>query len=229
MDDLRKNILFALPHELRTPLASILGYAELLIMDADNLRPVQTADMSQAIHRSGKRLSRLVENYLVYAQVELISTNPEQMMALREHRVNARVVIAEVVWELVADAGRDDDLHLSLCDGTLGMADENLRKIVGELVENALKFSQPGSLLSVESQVENGLFQLRIADEGRGMTAKQIRDVGAYMQFDRVLFEQQGLGLGLIISKRLVELHGGTCDIESAVDEGTLLTIRLPL
>jgi signal transduction histidine kinase len=49
------------------------------------------------------------------------------------------------------------------------------------------------------------------------------------MQFDRVLFEQQGLGLGLIISKRLVELHGGTCDIESAVDEGTLLTIRLPL
>jgi signal transduction histidine kinase len=69
---------------------------------------------------------------------------------------------------------------------------------------------------------------LKVDDLGRGFSTDQITKVGAYMQFDRKMHEQQGLGLGLSIAKRLTELHGGALVIESRKGEGTTITVRLP-
>jgi len=69
---------------------------------------------------------------------------------------------------------------------------------------------------------------LRISDLGRGFSTEQITKVGAYMQFDRKMQEQQGLGLGLTICKRLTELHGGTLTIQSEPNVSTEITIKLP-
>ena len=70
---------------------------------------------------------------------------------------------------------------------------------------------------------------LSISDHGRGFSTEQIRKVGAYMQFDRKMHEQQGLGLGLTIAKRLTELHGGSLAIQSEPGVGTTVTVKLPL
>jgi signal transduction histidine kinase len=69
---------------------------------------------------------------------------------------------------------------------------------------------------------------LTIADQGRGFSTEQITKVGAYMQFDRKMQEQQGLGLGLIIAKRLTELHGGTLAIQSDPGTATTVSVKLP-
>src|SRR5438445_13667282 len=83
---LRDNISLMLPHELRTPLNGILGYGEILATDAASLPAAEIAEMGQVIHDSGKRLQRLIENFLIYAQLELISTDMQKVHALRKKR-----------------------------------------------------------------------------------------------------------------------------------------------
>jgi len=97
---------------------------------------------------------------------------------------------------------------------------------VDELVDNALKFSRPGTSIIVRSTTEDQRFVLHIIDEGTGMTAEQIQRIGAHMQFDRVLHEQQGGGMGLIISKRLAMLYGGSLEILSEPGHGVDIRVE---
>ena len=74
----------------------------------------------------------------------------------------------------------------------------------------------------------NGQFYLTVEDHGRGIAASDIHKIGAYMQFDRKLYEQQGSGLGLIISKKIVALYEGKLSIESIPEKGTIIRVTLP-
>ncbi|HPU57473.1 MAG TPA: ATP-binding protein, partial [Verrucomicrobiota bacterium] len=125
-------------------------------------------------------------------------------------------------------ANRPNDIRLDLKDVPVQMSDEYLGKVVGELVQNAFKFSQPGTIVDVELSGAGEHVVLVVTDRGRGLSPEQITKIGAYMQFDRKMHEQQGLGLGLTICKRLVELHGGTLSIQSEVGRGTTVTVKLP-
>ena len=89
------------------------------------------------------------------------------------------------------------------------------RKIVDELVQNAFKFSERGTRGERGAVSLPDGVMLSVTDQGRGFSTEHITKVGAYMQFDRKMQEQQGLGLGLVIAKRLTELHGGTLSIQS--------------
>src|SRR5579863_842646 len=93
--DLRDNISLMLPHELRTPLNGILAYGEILASDAANLAPTEVAEMGQVIHDSGKRLERLVENFLIYAQLELLGADPQKISALRSMRTASPAKLIE--------------------------------------------------------------------------------------------------------------------------------------
>jgi signal transduction histidine kinase len=109
------------------------------------------------------------------------------------------------------------------------ISEEYLAKIVDELVQNAFKFSQPASPVRVAlTNNSPDTVTLTVGDRGRGLSTEHITKIGAYMQFDRKLHEQQGLGLGLTICKRLTELHGGTLTIQSDPSGGTTVTVRLP-
>ncbi|HLV37769.1 MAG TPA: ATP-binding protein, partial [Spirillospora sp.] len=79
------------------------------------------------------------------------------------------------------------------------------------------------------SIIEGNNYRLSISDAGRGMSADEIKRIGAYMQFGRAFYEQQGLGLGLVIVRRLAELHGGQMEIKSTVGKGTNVSVYLPL
>src|SRR6266436_4975933 len=86
--DLRDNISLMLPHELRTPLNGILAYGEILANDAPSLSAAEVAEMGQVIHDSSKRLERLIENFLIYAQLEILSTDSNKISALRQKRTS---------------------------------------------------------------------------------------------------------------------------------------------
>ena len=84
LTDLRDNLSLMLPHELRTPLNGILAYGEILAAEAATLPAKEVAEMGQVIHDSGKRLERLIENFLIYAQIELLGADMQKISALRQ-------------------------------------------------------------------------------------------------------------------------------------------------
>lgn len=108
------------------------------------------------------------------------------------------------------------------------IAEDYLAKMTEELLQNAFKFSKPGSPVKVTLAASPTSVSLAINDRGRGLTSDQIARIGAYMQFNRRSQEQQGAGLGLIITKRITELHGGTLTLASNAEEGTTVTVKLP-
>lgn len=227
--DLRDNISLMLPHELRTPLNGILAYGEILTAEAATLPPEEVAEMGQVIYDSGKRLERLIENFLIYAQIEMLGSDPQKVNALRAKRTEFPAKLIERHARGQAQsAGRPADVVLDLADVPVPISEEYLAKIVDELVQNAFKFSPKGTPVRVVLAELPEDITLTITDQGRGFSTEHLTRIGAYMQFDRKMHEQQGLGLGLVISKRLTELHGGTLAVQSQAGAATSVTIKLP-
>lgn len=232
MDALRANIILALPHELRTPLTSILGFSDMLVSDSRDMSAEKISEMAQYINSAAVRLYHLIENYLVYAQLEVVLTDQKRIQTIRQFTtLDPRFVVENVIVQKANEAQREADLILNVNDNIdVRILEENLKKITEELIDNAFKFSQPGTVVEVTSRVDNGHYILTFVDHGRGIPPEDIRDVGApYNQFGRKWFEQQGSGFGLAIVKRLADLHGGDVDLDSYPDRETRVTVRLPL
>jgi two-component system, sensor histidine kinase and response regulator len=226
---LRSQISLMLPHEMRTPLNGIISNAELLAESADSFDPPMIAEMSREICQSGQRLERLIENFLIYAQLEIVASDPQGISRLREARTLCPAEIIRVAAKVQAEkAGRQDNLILGLSDVPLAMAEDYFKKIAEELVQNALKFSDAGSAVRLRLKAAGGDVEFSVSDDGRGFSTEQINRIGAYMQFERKMQDTQGFGLGLAIAKKLVELHGGQLTIESNPGIGSTVTVNLP-
>ena len=114
---LRDNISLIMPHEMRTPLNGIISNAELLATSAATLKPGEIAEMGQEIHKSSQRLERLIENFLIYAQLELIAADPKNVSALRIGKTeHTTALIQELATAQAAQAGRPADLSVEAAD-----------------------------------------------------------------------------------------------------------------
>lgn len=226
LNELRGNITLALPHELRTPLNGIMGLANILIEDYANLPPEEILETARYLHDSALRLHRLIENFLVFSQIELMA-NEGKLIEVSDSLapVPVQELAPEVARAVAAQHQRPADLVLAVGEANLLIPRENLKKIVEELVDNAFKFSEAGQPVRIAAENRGSTFHLTVTDHGRGMTAEQIARVAPHMQFDRKTYEQQGAGLGLIIAKRLTELLGGQMLITSR--PGVETTVRV--
>lgn len=229
LSELRANISMMLPHELLTPLTGIIGMAEMIVNDAGTLSPGELRDFGQDIRLSGTRLHRLIINFLVYAQIELIASQPERVAALRASGpVDVAVPLETVAQRKAQEAGRAADLQLLLNPGRAAAPEQYVVKIAEELLDNAFKFSEPGTPVVLTCESNGEWTDIRISDKGRGMKAEHVSNIGAYVQFERRVYEQQGSGLGLAIATRLADIHGGKATFESELGKGTAVTVRLP-
>lgn len=233
LSNLRKQISFALPHELRTPLNGIISNAELLAGHAEFPLPAgEIAVMGQEISQSGMRLERLLENFLAYAQIELLATDPQGVSELRQGRILKPSEAVKTIASQVAErAGRLSDLVVDSASAplALGIGEDYFKKIVTELVQNAFKFSDAGSSVRVRLAVVGGEMELSVRDSGRGFSTEQIQRIGAYVQFERKMQDAEGLGLGLVIAKKLAELHGGSLAIKSDQGDGATVIVKFPV
>lgn len=230
LKELRNNITLSLPNEMRSPLNNILGFSHFLIEDADFIKHQDIRKMSRTIQKSAERLERLIQNFLLYTELEIIATDTERIMALRNNQTHSAVsVIGTIAIAQAQQIQRTADLQLELQDSTVQIARGRLRKILEELLDNAFKYSIPGTPVRVFCAPINQKFVLSVTNSGRGISAEQIDKIGAYQQFDRQTYEQQGSGLGLIITKRLAELLGGELIIESIPDQQTIVKVVLPI
>jgi two-component system sensor histidine kinase/response regulator len=228
MAELRNNLSLSLPHEFITPLNAILGFSDLL-RSQDRFEPDQTREMADGIHASAERLHRLIQNYLLYSQIETLRRDSARLKILREQKTESAASEIKRWAMVIAEAhGRGPDLLDSMSEGHVAMSSNYLKKSVEELVENACKFSLKGTSIRIQSITEESSYILRVSDEGRGFDPEYISWIGAYAQFDRNRHEQQGLGLGLAIVKGLTEIHGGRLRVESAPGAGTTVELALP-
>jgi signal transduction histidine kinase len=226
---LRSSITLSLPHEIRTPLASILGFAEIISDESGGLPATEVARFGKLIQRAGKRLQRLLENFTIYAQVEVAGVDPNQVAALRTTCLPGSAEFLKTLCRSkAASYRRETDLTLDLSDSPVAMSTQFLQKVCEELLDNAFKFSEAGKEIAVRSKRSKNTFILTIEDRGRGMTSDQLATIGAYVQFDRMFHEQQGTGLGLIIAKKLVEIHGGVIEFVATAGGGLTASVSLP-
>lgn len=229
LEELRSNIGWSLPHELRTPLSGILGSVDLLIDPATVPDQGERQQLLEGIRDSARRLQHLIDNYLEYVHIELLYMDPKKAEACRQRRCDlTKEIIAAQSMQLAQVFEREADLELENEAAIAHISDDSLTRIVTELADNAFKFSNPGTPVRVRSVVNDAVFKLVISNRGRGMSPDQIARIGAHMQFDRKVLEQQGAGMGLIIAKRLAELYGGHLAITSTPSQETTVCVTLP-
>lgn len=226
---LRSSISLAMPHEIRTPLANIIGFAEILRDEGEKLAGSEVVQCGALLHKSGKRLQRLVENFVSFSQIEVISADAEKVRMVRQSPPSESALVARIAGTTRADLyARRDDLQMDMSERQVAVSEEHFQKICEELLDNAFKFSAAGTKVSMTSIVENNELKMTISDQGRGMTVEQIASMGAYLQFERRFHEQQGSGLGLTIAKRLTELYGGRMEFDTSSGQGLTVHVYLP-
>jgi two-component system, sensor histidine kinase and response regulator len=234
LDALRVHLAFSLPHELRTPLNTILGFSRFLVTHGPAQWPdtEKMLDIQSAIYNSALRLQRLIENYILYTNLRLMEDDLEKkpQEAWQRHDVlETAALIAPVALFAAKAENRQDDLTLTLLEADIRFSRKSLQKILEELLNNALKFSRPGSPLRIITSMRGQHWRLSVIDRGCGMTAEQISALGAFIQFERPQHRRQGSGLGLAIASLLAQMNDTELHIESVPGRGTSVTLEVPI
>lgn len=229
-DDLRQSITQKLPHELRTPLVSIIGYAQLLMDRYKENQDPAIIEYSKSIYDAGIRLNKMIQNFLIYTKLKLISGDSSLKIEFQAEPTLITLPLIQSIAETIAiKYHRKPDLIVSGSDGLIKISLNEFKVILEELIDNAFKFSSNAEKVEIQSTTVNNNFIITIKDHGRGMTAEQISKIDAYVQFERDEFEQQGMGLGLTISKNLVQMYGGNFEIKSVYKEFFEVIVTFPL
>lgn len=231
IEEVGRSINYALPHEFRTVLNQVIGSARYMNTNSGDISQEEINELSNDIVTSSQRLMRITENFLIYIKIESISSVPEKRKQLRQARTDEPgAMLIDIASNLAYKYNRMDDIDVvgSVEDIAIEISTESFHKIIDELLDNAFKFSEKNSIIQIKIDLEDNYLKIAFIDNGRGMSIEQITNVGAYKQFERQMYEQQGVGLGLVIAKRLVELHDGEFKIESTENAGTTVLFSLP-
>lgn len=229
MDELRRNMAQMLPHELRTPLTLILGYSSLLLETQSTPDLGEVQEMAAGILQAGERMQGLIRKFLLYVELKLnTQSRAIHVPDFGEHPKASSELIERIGRQKAAEAGRAADLHVAAQGETTIYAEERITQLLSELLDNAFKFSAPGTPVQLATANDAGRLLISVTNQGRGMTPEQIAQVGAYMQFERNHHEQQGLGLGLAIAQLAAEHLGGGLSIQSIPDQSITVQVSLP-
>jgi signal transduction histidine kinase len=220
----KDEFIARMSHELRTPLHAILGFAELLRLETTSDTAATSIDQIEA---SGRRLLTFVEDLLDIGRV-----------ASGEHSVTIgplplRFAVERALVELRSIAAtRGVKLFLGgTLNGVVVRADEHmLRKVLNNLVSNALKYGWSGGVVEIDAFVADGVCRLTVRDHGPGIAPDQIERVfGSFVRLGDDQTGESGMGIGLTMSRSYMEQMGGTLELESAVGEGTTAIVALPV
>jgi cell cycle sensor histidine kinase DivJ len=228
-DASKTRFLATMSHELRTPLNAIIGFSEMIVQeDALMLDAVRRKEYAQLINDSGQHLLSVVNGILDMSKMESgnFEISPEPF-APRAALINCCNLLTIKACENSIDLVIRAPVDLPVMTGD----PRAFRQIVLNLVSNAIKFTERGGKVTVSAAVEGSRLLLRVSDTGVGIAADDLKRVGdPFFQAGKTYRRRhEGTGLGLSIVKSLVGLHGGELTVQSRIDEGTIVTIGLPL
>ena len=224
-DQVKNRFLAKMSHELRTPLNSIIGYTDLILDGLYGDLTAQQQDRLQKVIRNGRNLLNLINDILDLSHIET------GQLILEPEVIDTVATIEQVIDVLQHDAeAKNIKIQQAFADAPPILADDKrTRQILTNILSNAVKFTHEGHI-RVAAQAENSMVRFVIEDTGIGIDPARINDVfEAFRQIDNTATRQYGgTGLGMSITKQLVEMSGGTIGLESEVNQGTTFYFTLP-
>ncbi|NMM44495.1 hypothetical protein HH303_08390 [Rhodospirillaceae bacterium KN72] len=223
----RSLMLATMAHELRTPLNSIIGFSDLMVTKAaENPAAKTNIEHAAIIRDSGRYLLDLVNDLLDTARVEAGATTLEPTVVASEDLVQQSI-------RLVRGMAHDRNVRIAVDKGDWPFVQADpraIKQVLINLLSNAVKFSPPESTVGVGFSVRNGRLSVSVQDYGPGIAPENLKFLGQpYFQAGSTDDRLQGSGLGLALSRKLIELHGGTLRVESTLGEGTTVFFDLPV
>jgi signal transduction histidine kinase len=221
----KDEFVASVSHELRTPLTSIMGYVDLLLERPD--LPADQAAQLEVVARNSDRLRRLVADLLHSAQIDdgpmhVVRTTAD-LSAIVNQSLQTAAPGAQAAG-IVVESEVPDTLPV-LVDA------QRMSQVVDNLLSNAIKYTPDGGLVRVELGVDGSRVELAVTDTGIGISAPDLSRLFTRFFRARPAEEHsiQGVGLGLSITKSIVETHGGRIEVESTPGRGSTFRVRLPL
>jgi PAS domain S-box-containing protein len=225
LGQLKTNFVSMVSHEFRTPLGILMSSAEILRDYLDQLEPGERERHLQSIHKNTRRMAELMEEVLLLGRFDAGRMNFESQP------IDLRAVCERIVSEVTAASGGVCPIQLHFkANVPVASADERLLEhIFTNLLSNAVKYSEPGT--TVDFVVEHDQFKATclVRDRGIGIPEADCSWLFNAFHRGRNVGNRPGTGLGLVIVKRCVELHGGKISFESKAGEGTTVTVILPV
>ena len=225
----KSAFLAAMSHELRTPLNAIIGFSEIIASETSG--PIGNAKYSEYakdINDSGQHLLALINDILDLSKVD------SGVEELHEEDIEIRVLARSILTLVGGRAGKDGvKLQLDLADDLPALRGDHrkLKQILVNLLSNAIKFTEPGGSVTFKARCRSASgYVFQVIDTGIGIAPEDIpKALSQFGQVDSDLNRRyEGTGLGLPLTKALVELHGGSLDLQSEVGVGTTVTLRFP-
>jgi signal transduction histidine kinase len=227
LDRMKDEFVLTASHELRSPLTSVQGFAELLMMERESLTPRQVETV-EIILDNCRHLVRLLNDLLDLARSDA------GRLAIRPKPTRLGPLIEDVVRSMRAQTDSSGQTLTERLDPDLPLVEvepDRIRQILVNLVTNAHEYSPEGATIEVAARVADADMRIDVIDNGPGIPPAQADHIfERFVRGDAGLTQRVGgTGLGLAISKSLVELHGGTIAVDSEVGHGSTFTVRLPL
>lgn len=199
-------------HELMTPLNGVLGGLELIEAEADTIKPGELKQLLGLIRAGAERQHVLSRKLVLYFELERWKVAPpaQPFSCAAADALRAGIETAETIHRT-----RSADIEVHCDSARVPLADSHLAGAITELVDNALRFSQPGQPVGLVGTRQGDRFRIEVTDEGPGMSEEQRNHFGVFEQFGRDTREHQGLGLGLAIARSAAEIAGGTLTLQA--------------
>ena len=222
-DRLKNDFISSVSHELRTPLTAIKGWGETMLYDPDIDRETAQKGL-QVIMRETDRLSGMVEELLDFSRMQ------SGRMKLVMSKMDLLAELGEAVL-MYTERARREGMNLIYEEPEFFapvFGDRNrLRQVFINIIDNALKYSDPGDTVTIGAQLIEGNIVITVADTGCGISEKDLPKIKN--KFYKANLTRRGSGIGLAVADEIVMMHGGRLDVASVEGEGTTVTITIPL
>jgi signal transduction histidine kinase len=227
LDEQRTDFLSTVSHELKTPLTSLIAFADILARNQDASMNARQLQQISVMQRSARRLDLLINDLLDVSRLDAGT------FTLTKTEFDVTVLIQEMgtAFSPLADTN-EQLLSISYPDGEFWIeADrDRIAQVITNLLSNASKYSLSGAEIALAMEAEGNSLSIRVTDGGIGMSQETLDNVftAFYRANDQHTLSQSGSGLGMMIVKSIVELHGGTITVSSEQGVGTTVRVLLP-
>lgn len=226
VENLRRELIANVSHDLRTPLAIMQGYVETMLMKNDDLAAEDRKKYLNTVLASSEKLSRLISQLFEYSKLEAKQIEPRKepffIGELAQDVFHKYQILAE---EKNIELKLNMPQKLPMVFADLGLVD----RVIQNLMDNALKFTPNGGKIQLDLMPKNETVEIQIADNGPGISEEQQSFIfERYNKADRKGDQSGGAGLGLAIVKKILELHDATIRVQSQLNVGTSFKFQLP-